>query len=165
MKSRWRKTLLGTFVLLANNHDLEAKDYKLYFLGGQSNMDGFGRVSELPDSLQKPVSGAMIFHGNSVCDGFVAEGRGLWGVVRPGHGVEFETDGQTNLLSKWFGPELTFACRIRELQPEEHVAIIKYSRGGSSIHPEAAEEGAGCWDADYNSGNGINSIRPFSRHG
>ena len=33
----------------------DAADYHLYYLGGQSNMDGYGRAGELPDDLQGPV--------------------------------------------------------------------------------------------------------------
>ena len=29
-----------------------AKEFLLYYLGGQSNMDGYGKVSELPESLK-----------------------------------------------------------------------------------------------------------------
>ena len=40
--------------------NLEAKVFNLYYLGGQSNMTGFGQNSDLPEDLQGPVKGAMI---------------------------------------------------------------------------------------------------------
>ncbi len=52
----------------------QAKVYRLYYLGGQSNMDGYGRVKELPGELNRPVQGVMIFHGNTSPDG-TAPGR------------------------------------------------------------------------------------------
>ncbi len=39
---------------------LHATVYKLYYLGGQSNMDGFGSVSELPAELKTAPAGVMI---------------------------------------------------------------------------------------------------------
>ena len=51
--------------------------YKVYFLGGQSNMDGYGLVAELPAELRAAVTGVRIFHGNPAVDGAEADGRGL----------------------------------------------------------------------------------------
>ena len=61
-----------------------AADYHLYYLGGQSNMDGYGRVGELLDDLQDPVDGVMIFHGNTAADATAVDGRGVWSELRPG---------------------------------------------------------------------------------
>jgi hypothetical protein len=139
---------------------LEAKTFKLYYLGGQSNMDGFGYVRELPEALQGPVKGVWIFHGNSSPDGADLDGRGLWAELRPGHGTGFTSDGKTNTYSDRFGVELTFARRLREIDPNAHIAIIKYSRGGTSIDIGAAST-FGCWDPDYNTSNGINQYDHF----
>ena len=37
-------------------------NFDVYFLGGQSNMDGYGYVKELPDSLKKKSKNVYIFH-------------------------------------------------------------------------------------------------------
>ena len=37
--------------------------WKVYLLGGQSNMDGYGHNSELPDSLNEKIENSMIFDG------------------------------------------------------------------------------------------------------
>ena len=37
-----------------------AKEYKLYYLGGQSNMDGLGSIQDLPSELSKPLPGIYI---------------------------------------------------------------------------------------------------------
>ena len=139
---------------------LAGKTFKLYYLGGQSNMDGYGYVKELPAALQGPVEGVMIFHGNSAPDGADVDGRGIWSELRPGHGVGFTSDGQTNTYSARFGVEVTFARRLREIDPDSHVAIIKYSRGGTSIDVDAAGN-FGCWDPDYGAGNGVNQYDHF----
>jgi hypothetical protein len=80
----------------------EAKVYKLYYLGGQSNMDGHGRLAELPAELNTRAEGVLIFHGNSAPDGGEVDGRGIWAVLQPGHGGDFESDGKENTyLDKW----------------------------------------------------------------
>ena len=47
-----RKSL---FLLVVVCSSAQATDYKLYFLGGQSNMDGYGHVSELPEANRSTV--------------------------------------------------------------------------------------------------------------
>lgn len=138
---------------LAAPHAAPAADYHLYYLGGQSNMDGYGHTSELPDDLRGPVEGVMIFHGNTAPDATPVDGRGVWAELRPGHGVGYSSDGETDNLSDRFGVELTFARRLRELYPDRHIALIKYSRGGTSIDCEAARN-FGCWDPDFSGGEG-----------
>jgi hypothetical protein len=117
-------------------------------------------VKELPADLREAVEGVMIFHGNSSPDGAAVDGRGLWSELQPGHGVGFASDGGTNHYSDRFGVELTLARRLRELEPGARVAIIKYSRGGTSIDVAAAGT-FGCWDPDYSDGNGVNQYDHF----
>lgn len=147
-------------VLQLSGQSLEAKTFKLYYLGGQSNMDGFGYVRELPPFLQEPVRGVWIFHGNSSPDGAEVDGKGLWAPLRPGHGTGFASDGKTNTYSDRVGVEVTFARRLLEREPDAHIAIIKYSRGGTSIDSGAAST-FGCWDPDYSEGNGVNQYDHF----
>ena len=120
-----------------------AKVYHVYYLGGQSNMDGYGRVSELSDAQRSPVDGCMIFHGNNQNAGDTPSGSGIWSILTPGHGVGFGSDGNTNRLSDRFGPELTFGRAMQEHFPDRNIAIIKFSRGGSTI---AGNTGSPCWD-------------------
>src|SRR5690606_16099223 len=112
-----KPVLLATLSLWALVSITSAKEYEVYYLGGQSNMDGYGYVRDLPESLRKPVQGVMIFHGNPAPDGTAVDGRGLWAELKPGHGVGFQTDGKNNKLSDRFGVELTFAQRLKELRP------------------------------------------------
>jgi hypothetical protein len=130
-----------------------ATDYHLYYLGGQSNMDGYGKVEELPEDQRGPVQRARIFQGNPARDGSPVDGRGLWSQLQPGHGAGFSSDGETNHYSDRFGVELTLARRLLEAHPDRHIAFIKYSRGGTSIAAEAARD-FGCWEPDFNSGDG-----------
>ncbi|TLX78125.1 sialate O-acetylesterase [Labilibacter sediminis] len=133
---------------------------KVFYLGGQSNMDGFGYNSELPDSLKEGFKDVWIFHGNPAPDRMRKGGKGIWEPLKPGHGTGFKSDGITNQLSERFGVELSFASLLRQLYPNDKIAIIKYSRGGTSIDSVSARR-FGCWDVDYNRGNGLNQYDHF----
>ena len=135
-------------------------EYYVYYLGGQSNMDGYGLVSELPSDLSGNIEGVMICHGNTSGDNTPADGRGTWSTLCPGHGAGFRSDGITNSYSDRFGVELSFARKMKELFPGEKIALVKYSRGGTSIDTAAAG-GAGAWLPAYTGGNGINQYDHF----
>jgi hypothetical protein len=130
-----------------------AADYKLYYLGGQSNMDGYGYVEQLPEELQGPVRDVMIFTGQTALDNETHGGIGRWEPLRPGHGTGFKTDGNQNTHSNRFGPELTFGHTLADLNPDSKVAIVKYSLGGSGL---ANGVGYGNWYPDFADGKGIN---------
>jgi hypothetical protein len=134
--------------------------YELYFLGGQSNMEGYGRVRDLSASLGMTDARVLIFHGNPAPDETSDGGLGRWTPLRPGHGAGFSSDGLTNVYSERFGLELTFAQRMRELRPGVRIALIKYARGGTSIDPLAGGQ-AGSWDPDFRGGQGINQYDHF----
>lgn len=133
---------------------------KLFYLGGQSNMDGFGYTEELPDSLNKRFENVWIFHGNPIGDEEEGGGVGQWKQLQPGHGMGFIVEGTQNKLSDRFGIELSFAHKIQHLYPNERIAIIKYSRGGTSIDSLAAGR-FGSWEPDYQGSNGINQYDHF----
>ena len=136
---------------------LEAKDYHLVYLGGQSNMDGYGSVNELPKEMarEKAIKQTWIFHGNEGLDGQPPDGRGKWSRLQPGHGRRFTTDGKKHKYSDRFGIELTLARRLKELYPQRNFAFIKYSRGGTSIDHEApAAKRFGCWEPNWQGGEG-----------
>jgi hypothetical protein len=148
------------FLALLFTLSVFATDYKLYYLGGQSNMVGLGYNQNLPVELINGLPEVYIFHGNSSPDTTEIDGKGIWEQLKPGHGVGFSSDGQTNHLSERFGVELTFAHRLLFENENEKIALIKYSRGGSSIDKEAAGI-FGCWEPDYDSGNRINQYDHF----
>lgn len=146
-------------IFLLTGWIVDAKEYDLYYLGGQSNMDGYGYVSELPSELNQPVEGVMIFHGNTLPDGGEVGGKGIWATLQPGHGVGIQSDGKSNKYSDRFGVEITFAKKLKEMRPNRNIAIIKYSRGGTSIAMDAsAASRFGCWDADF---DGVNQYDHF----
>jgi hypothetical protein len=133
---------------------------RVYYLGGQSNMDGHGYNRDLPESLSEISKTVWIFHGNPAGDDLPGGGLGLWEPMQPGHGAGFTSDGINNNHSDRFGVELSLAARLQELYPGERIAIIKYSRGGTSID-SLATGSFGCWEPDYQGTTGINQYDHF----
>ncbi len=148
-----RLRLAVALAVLLPSVPARAGEFALYLLSGQSNMDGYGTVAELPPELAGPQEGAWIYHGDGGPDGVPADGRGLWTPLVPGHGRGYGTDGVEEVFSDRFGVELSFAARLRERHPDREVALVKASRGGTSIDARAAG-GAGCWDPDFEGGEG-----------
>lgn len=125
--------------------------YHVYFLGGQSNMDGYGFNTDLPDALSEPNPDVRIYHGASVEDGADGGGAGLWAPLQPGHGTGFSSDGQSNSRSDRFGPELSFAAALPAPAEGAGIAIVKFARGGTGLVDGVS--GYGSWDPDYETGN------------
>jgi len=134
--------------------------YNLYYLGGQSNMDGYGMVADLPGDIVSATGDVYIYHGNPARDDSEVDGRGQWSLLQPGHGVGFSFDSTGNNYSDRFGVEMTFASELKLLDPGAKIAIIKYSLGGTSIDEEAAAN-FGSWDPQYRDGEGINQYDHF----
>ncbi|HKJ79302.1 MAG TPA: sialate O-acetylesterase [Prolixibacteraceae bacterium] len=150
--------LLSILFLFAGT--TSAKKFKVFYLGGQSNMDGYGYVKELPEELNQPVKGAFIFHGNTAPDTSAVDGNGVWEVLKPGHGTGHQSSAKGNKLSDRVGIEITFARELQRLMPGENIALVKYSKGGTSIHLDAAGK-FGSWDPDFSVGNGVNQYDHF----
>jgi len=160
-----RSALLTSALALVMTTSLKAQNLssdtvKVYYLGGQSNMDGFGYSKDLPESLSKINRDIWIFHGNPVGDDLPQGGLGIWEALQPGHGAGFHSDGKSNTLSDRFGIELSMAKRLQELNPGKRIAFVKYSRGGSSIDSLATGR-FGCWEPDYQGSTGINQYDNF----
>ncbi len=153
--------LLSAFgiFLISSASNVCADEYQLYFMGGQSNMEGYGFNKDLPASLKKPIQKAMIFQGNDVADNEAGGGLGVWQQMQAGHGVGHSSDDKSNTLSDRFGPELPFAQYLTKLHPEQKIAIIKYARGGSSIANGAS--GFGNWSPAFANGNAVNQYDNF----
>ncbi len=152
-----KTTLLSLLTLFAAGIPATAKEFRLYYLGGQSNMDGYGKVAELPADLKagKGYEGVYIFHGNMGLDGQKPDGRGAWMPLKPGHGRNFKSDGSKHTYSDRFGLELTLARTLKKHHPDAHIAFIKYSRGGTAIDSKAeAQKRFGAWDPAWNGGKG-----------
>jgi hypothetical protein len=146
--------------LTSSAQSTQKDSFYLYFLGGQSNMDGYGYNKDLPADLNQKFEKVWIFHGNTLPDGKAGGGQGHWDQLKAGHGVGFSATSNQNNRSERFGIELSFARKIQERYPDRKIALIKYSRGGTSIDCTAGG-GFGCWDPDYNEKDGINQYDHF----
>lgn len=133
--------------LLSVVSELEAAEYKVYLLLGQSNMEGYGYISDLPAADRGAVPRTRVYCGTPREDGQSDDGLGVWSQLTPGFGTGFRSDGRTNFISGRFGPELSFARRLGSLRPDEPIAIIKYTKGGSSLDARAGQPW-GTWDPD-----------------
>lgn len=142
--------LIGFFSLSLNSQSTKKDVFRVFFLGGQSNMEGHGLNTQLPDSLSKKDTNIWIFHGTPTADKNPNGGLGKWELLQPGNGAGFFSDGKINKFSNKFGPELSFGKKIAALYPGEKIALIKYARGGSSIDSLAARE-YGSWEFDVKS--------------
>lgn len=145
--------LFGVALFAAACSEPEPTIYDLYFLGGQSNMDGYGFVDQLPAVAASPSPGVMIFVGQSALDNDARGGEGFWQPLAPGFGTGFQTDGETSQLSDRFGPELYFGLTMARQAPNRKIAIVKYALGGSGL---ADGVGYGNWYPDFATGAGIN---------
>lgn len=149
--------IFGLIPIIGVSQRFEKDTIKLFFLGGQSNMEGHGKNNELPDSFKNKFKNLWIFQGNPMPDEHEKGGLGKWDILTPGHGAGFSSDGINNKLSNKFGIELSFAKKLQELYPNEKIALIKYARGGSSLDSLAARE-YGSWEMDYRGTNGVNQL-------
>ena len=122
-------------LFFSSNTGGEANVYRLYFLGGQSNMVGYGYTEELPEELKNQIDRVMIFEGRAAFDDDRRGGIGVWTVLEPGHGFGVETDGRSIRLSERFGPELSFGHSLAEQLPDARIALVKYALGGSGLAP------------------------------
>ena len=101
------------------------EEYELYLLAGQSNMDGRGKVEKLSLVQRRPFENAIIYYRNSLKS---TEG---WKPLAPGYSVAPGYKG--DLPSVTFGPELGFVAALSQAQPGEKFALIKSSKGGTSL--------------------------------
>lgn len=138
----------GSTVLFAQK--IEKDSFRLFFLGGQSNMEGHGLNAELPDSLRGQIENVWIYQGSPTGDDNPKGGLGKWDNLRSGNGAGITTDGVGIQYAHKFGPELSFGKKIAAMYPDDKIAIIKYARGGSSIDSMAARN-YGSWEFGFSS--------------
>ena len=161
MKTFIKHLLLAGFVVMqvgCVTIEPQQTSYKLYYLGGQSNMEGFGYVVELSDAAAATSGDVMIFTGQMALDNETHGGVGIWQSLQPGFGTGFKTDGRTNQLSDRFGPELLFGQTMAARSPGSKIAIVKYALGGSGL---ADGVGYGNWHPDFSDGDGHNQYDHF----
>ena len=105
-----------------------ADHYNVYLLAGQSNMDGRGFVGELSEAQAQPVYDAIVFYRNEK-----SSSKG-WQTLVPGFSVPPKYKGE--FPSPTFGPEMAFARTMLQANPEQNIALIKGSQGGTSLRAD-----------------------------
>lgn len=151
-------SLVGLILAASSATGDEPTTYKLYYLGGQSNMEGYGYSVELADETGTLSRDVMIFTGQMALDNETHGGVGIWEPLQSGHGTGFRSDGIENQLSDRFGPELFFGQTIAKHMPGTKIAIVKYALGGSGL---ADGVGYGNWHPDFSEGAGNNQYDHF----
>jgi hypothetical protein len=86
----------------------------VYLMGGQSNMDGYGVVSELPYQYSLPQPGVKFWSNNA------------WVDLRGGFGSPYAGFSA-------FGPEVTFGNTLHTMFPDDNIYLVKYAIGGSTL--------------------------------
>jgi hypothetical protein len=138
--------ILFIIILLSGSISLNlgAKTYNVYYLGGQSNMVGFGHNKALSSELSLPLKNIPIFSGAPKVDEDPRGGDGAWTILQPGFGLGYDFVDGHHVYSDRFGPELTFAREMQKLAPDENIAIIKYAWGGTALVDGVSAFGS--WD-------------------
>lgn len=122
------KLLLNVFLQIIPCVTLCAEDYDVYLLAGQSNMDGRGLTADLTPDQRQPVSGAIIFYRNAIAS------SESWQPLSPGFSMPPRFKGP--LPSPKFGPEIGFARDMLSTFPKQQLALIKGSKGGTSLRAD-----------------------------
>lgn len=117
------KALLVVFLTLVQA--TKGEEFELYLLAGQSNMDGRGKAAKLTEEQRRPSKHAIIFYRNPPHH---SEG---WKPLEPGYSIAPKYKG--GLPSGTFGPELGFVAALTKAQAGKNFAIIKGSKGGTSL--------------------------------
>ena len=91
-------------------------------------MDGRGLVSDLSKDQQQPVDNAIIFYRN------VSQSSDGWQNLVPGFSVPPKYKGR--FPSPTFGPEIGFARSMLQGQAGRKLALIKGSKGGTSLRAD-----------------------------
>ena len=112
---------------------LQADEYKVYILAGQSNGDGRAEKVDMPAALQATQTDVRIYYDDKY-DGIV--NNPYWQDLRPGlargYGAPAGPVGYDG--TDLFGPEITFGRAMADAMPDENIAIIKYTYGGTDLY-------------------------------
>ncbi|MBT3243949.1 MAG: hypothetical protein HN352_12415 [Bacteroidetes bacterium] len=116
------KTLLLSFCLLITiipsglGQDDETSHVKVFILAGQSNMDGCGISEELPKKYKVSPSNVIVWDNNEK----------IW--------VGLTETTFSSRRDMQFGPEMAFAHVLSKAYPNNTIAIVKTSGGGTKLY-------------------------------
>lgn len=129
--------LILVFLIGYSNFEAQTTEQKVrvYFLAGQSNMDGRGDGSKLTSqdlarlerAKEKVTLAYYTFSKKKLAPLYVSKSPEF---VKKKFGI-----------NSYFGPELFFGIEMSEKYPEDKILLIKRSIGGTSLY--------GCWNPDW----------------
>lgn len=93
--------------------EVVADEVDVYLLGGQSNMQGIGKLANLPEGIRQPISNTFIFQKETFEPLVVGTTK-------------------TSKRAAEFGPEIGIALEVANT--ERSVYLIKYAAGGMPLH-------------------------------
>src|SRR5258708_5359940 len=120
-----RTCLIALLTLACAGNPLASASYDAYLLAGQSNMDGRGKAADLDEAQRKPDERVQIYYRNPPAS---SDG---WKPLAPGFSIPPGYKGA--VPSAVFGPELGFAGALLAAKPGLRLALIKGSKGGTTI--------------------------------
>ena len=119
-------SIVLTVLFLLQPFDTWADEYKLYYLGGQSNMAGVGAHptdDPIPPPYDVPQTDVKIWNAST----------GNWSDLQLGFGN----------VSTQFGPEITFGDNIKDLYPDDEIYLVKHAISSTDLHVEWKPDGTG----------------------
>ena len=121
-----------TEIISQNAYSENEKDIKIFFLAGQSNMEGRARALNLTNEdnirLEKAKRNVTLYYNHQAP-------VPLQVTTPPKHvAIKFEAE-------QLFGPELFFGINMSEKYPDCEIVLIKRSKGGMSLY--------GAWNPDW----------------
>ena len=127
-------TTFDEVTITVQNPAEEPKTYDVYFIAGQSNAEGLGYNSDLTGALASYAEsqpGVKIFYVNPTnLDPVNPAYNTGWTTLAPGYGTPV---GFGSIPSNRFGFELSLGKALAAHDPSRNVAIIKITRGGTSL--------------------------------
>lgn len=100
-----------------------AKKTEVFLLAGQSNMNGLGKVENLPEPYKRDFEKVKVWDSEDK----------KWVPLSPG---VVNKDGKT------FGPELSFGHAITEVLPGDDIRLVKFAVNGTALYNDwAPKEG------------------------
>lgn len=105
--------MIVTAIFAAFAASAAADEVDVYLLGGQSNMQGIGKLANLPETIPKQIPNTFIYDGRTFLPMILGKTK-------------------TSTRAGEFGPELGLALEV--LSDERAVYLIKYSASGMPLH-------------------------------
>jgi hypothetical protein len=105
---------LAITALLAPGDAPEGRSIEVFILAGQSNMEGRASCGDLPVAIRGVQPAVLFYYADR------------WGLLAPGSSERpAPPDG--------FGPEISFGHELARADPARRFALIKHTRGGTSL--------------------------------